>query len=73
MNIKKKLIIFLFKPLRWLLKVAGIAYVILFVVYFFDLDGKLLYHFVEPNLAAHYDKMKRTDLTGTPYEMKEAL
>ncbi len=57
--------------LLWsLLKLAGIAYVILFLVFFFDLDGKLLYYVAEPNLDAHFSKMKRPDLTGTPYEKK---
>lgn len=33
----------------------------LFVVFFFDLDGKLLYNVVEPFLAKHYDNMERAD------------
>ena len=61
------------KVLWWLLKVAGIAYIILFIVYYFDLDGKALYHFVEPNMDAHFSKMERPDLTGTPYGPKEPL
>lgn len=50
-----------------LLKVLGITYVILFIVFFFDLDGKLLYYLWEPNIVTHYDKMKRKDNTKTPY------
>ena len=48
----------IFRILWTLLKITGIAYVILFIVFFFDLDGKLLYTVVEPNLAAHYDRMR---------------
>ncbi len=61
---------------KFLLKLLGICLVLnigLFVVFFFDLDGKLLYTVVEPNLARHYDKMERPDLTGTPYGPKEPV
>ena len=64
---------FLFKLLRPVLKIAGIAYLILFIVFFFDLDGKLLYTVVEPNLARRYDKMPRPDNTQTPYGGKEPV
>ena len=70
---KKKIIKKCLKALWFLLKAAGFAYIILFVVFFFDLDGKLLYTVVEPNLARHYDKMERPDLTGTPYGPKEPV
>ncbi|MBQ4424132.1 MAG: hypothetical protein II882_00120 [Lachnospiraceae bacterium] len=63
----------LFKVLWWILKVIGIAYLLVFLVYYFDLDGKLLYHFVEPNMDAHFSKMERPDLTGTPYGPKEPV
>ena len=59
------------KGLWFLLKVAGFAYLILFIVFFFDLDGKLLYTVVEPNLARRYDKMPRPDNTQTPYGKTE--
>ena len=55
------------------LKILGIAYLILFIVFYFDLDGKLLYTVVEPNLAKHYDKMERPDNTKTPYGAKEPV
>ena len=63
----------IFRILWPILKILGFAYLILFVVFYFDLDGKLLYTVVEPNLARHYDKMKRPDNTVTPYEMKEPV
>ena len=36
--------------------------VVLFIVFFFDLDGKLLYYVVEPFLKKHYDNMERKDV-----------
>ena len=54
-----------------ILKILGIAYLILFIVFYFDLDGKLLYTVVEPNLARRYDKMPRPDNTKTPYGATE--
>ena len=66
-----KVIKFLFKFLWPVLKIAGIAYLILFIVFYFDLDGKLLYTVVEPNLARRYDKMARPDNTKTPYGKTE--
>ena len=70
---KKKIIKKCLKALWFLLKAVGFAYIILFIVFFFDLDGKLLYTVVEPNLARRYDKMERPDLTGTPYGPKEPV
>ena len=42
----------------------------LFAVFFFDLDGKLMYYVVEPFLVKHYDKMERRNPLDMPYEMK---
>ena len=39
----------------------------LFAVFFFDLDGKLLFYVVEPFLKKHYDNMERKDMTKAPY------
>ena len=54
-------------------KVIGgvlLANIALFVVFFFDLDGKLLFNVVEPFLKKHYDNMERKDvLTNSPYEI----
>ena len=41
----------------------------LFCVFFFDLDGKLLFNVVEPFLKNHYDNMERKDTLKAPYEM----
>ena len=54
-----------------LLKICGISYVILFIVFYFDLDGKFLYYIWEPNAVTRYDKMKRKDNLKTPYKKKE--
>ncbi len=58
---------------RILGKTAGIAalvYAGLFAVFYFDLDGKALYHFVEPTLVKHYDSMERRDPLSRPYGEK---
>ena len=41
----------------------------LFVIFFFDLDGKLLFNVVEPFLKKHYDNMERKDTLKAPYEI----
>ena len=56
------------KILKALLLAFG-ANAALFVVFFFDLDGKLLFHVVEPFLKKHYDSMERRDMTKSPYEI----
>ena len=61
------------KLLKLFLKLIGLgvgAIAVLFVVFFFDLDGKFLYYVVEPLLVKHYDKMERKDtLKDSPYSM----
>ena len=57
---------------RFLLKLLGVALVAnvaLFIVFFFDLDGKLLFNVVEPFLKKHYDDMERKDILQMPYDM----
>ena len=54
-----------------LFRLAVLLYGLLFLVFYFDLDGKLLYYVWEPLMTRRYDKMKRKDNTTTPYEMKE--
>lgn len=44
-------------------------YAVLFTVFYFDLDGKLLYYVVEPFLCKHYDKMERKNPLEQPYDM----
>ena len=51
-------------------KIAGILaglYALLFAVFYFDLDGKLLYYVVEPFVCKHYDRMERQDVTKRAY------
>ena len=48
---------------------GAVAYAALFAVFFFDLDGKLLFNVVEPFLIKHYDNMERPDVLKTPYDM----
>ncbi len=57
---------------KFLLKFLGIFAVLnvgLFCIFFFDLDGKLLFNVVEPFLKKHYDNMERKDVLKQPYEM----
>ena len=57
------------KALLKLFWIALAANVVLFIVFFFDLDGKLLFNVVEPFLKNHYDNMERKDTLKAPYEM----
>lgn len=57
------------KTLGILAGAGALLYAGLFAVFYFDLDGKLLYHVVEPFLCRHYDKMERRDITKMPYDM----
>ena len=41
----------------------------LFVIFFFDLDGKLLFNVVEPFLKKHYENMERKDVIKEPYDL----
>ena len=50
------------KILGKLLGITLLANVVLFIVFVFDLDGKLLYYVVEPFLKKHYDNMERKDV-----------
>ena len=55
---------------KFLLKLCGIVLLLnlgLFAVFFFDLDGKLLFNVVEPFLKNHYDNMERKDTLKAPY------
>ena len=57
------------KLLGKLVGIALVANVALFAVFFFDLDGKLLFNVVEPFLKKHYDNMERKDMLKTPYDI----
>ena len=57
------------KFLGKLIGIAVVANVALFAVFFFDLDGKLLFNVVEPFLCRHYDRMERRDPLKKKYDM----
>ena len=59
------------KVLLKLFWVALAANIGLFIVFFFDLDGKLLFNVVEPFLKNHYDNMERKDTLKTPYDVNK--
>ena len=57
---------------KFFLKLLGIFVLLnglLFVIFFFDLDGKLLFNVVEPFLKKHYDNMPRKDVLQEAYDM----
>ena len=59
------------KVVRFVKKTLGLgalAYAGLFCVFYYDLDGKLLYYVVEPFMKNHFDNMKRRDPHTVPYE-----
>ena len=47
------------------------ANALLFVVFFFDLDGKFLFYVYEPFMKKHYDTMPRRDMTTMPYNVNK--
>ena len=60
------------KLLKKLFKLLGVVLLVnlgLFAVFFFDLDGKLLFNVVEPFLKKHYDDMERKDTMKSPYDI----
>ena len=58
-----------FKILKRIILIGLGVYAALFAVFFFDLDGKLLFNVVEPFLKKHYDDMERKDTLQMPYDM----
>ena len=58
-----------FKILRAVFLAGAAVYALLFVVFYFDLDGKLLFRRVEPLLVKHYDKMERRDPLSVSYDI----
>ena len=59
----------LWKVCRIVFGLFAALYALLFAVFYFDLDGKLLFHVVEPFLVRLYDKMPRRDVTRDEYKM----
>ena len=63
----------LFKFIKKLLGIAAVIYGILFVVFYWDLDGKFLYYVWEPLMVKRYDNMKRKDNLEIPYFQKDKV
>ena len=60
------------KIIKKTLGIAALAYAGLFCVFYFDLDGKLLYYVVEPFMKKHFDNMERRDPHTVPYEQLDS-
>ena len=59
---------------KLLLKLVGLCLAVnvgLFIVFFFDLDGKFLFFVYEPFMKKHYDELPRQDMTKMPYEINK--
>ena len=61
------------KLIRRTVGIAAAAYAGLFCVFYFDLDGKLLYYVVEPFMKNHFDRMERRDPHTVPYEQIDTV
>ena len=57
-----------FKTIGKIFAILAAVYGGLFAIFWFDLDGKLLFNKVEPMLVKHYDKMPRRDPLSKKYE-----
>ena len=57
------------KIVKKILGIVLLANLALFAVFFFDLDGKLLFNVVEPFLKKHYDNMERKDMLKAEYDV----
>lgn len=56
------------------IRVFAIVYAALFAVFYFDLDGKLLYYVYEPLMCKHYDNIEgRRNIIDVPYDMKDEI
>ncbi|MBQ3327216.1 MAG: hypothetical protein II911_00315 [Clostridia bacterium] len=57
-----------------IIRIFAIVYAALFAVFYFDLDGKLLYYVYEPLMCKHYDNIEgRRNIVEIPYNMKEDI
>ncbi len=63
----------IFKFLFKLIRIATLIYGLLFVVFYYDLDGKFMYYIWEPLMIKRFDNMERPDATAMPYSMKESV
>lgn len=59
------------KKAKKALAVGGGIYAFLFLVFYFDLDGKLLFYVYEPIVMKHYDNMDHSNIADKPYDLKE--
>lgn len=66
---KDKKCCFIWKLFRKLLGIAFIAFAAIFAIFWFDLDGKLMFYVVEPFLKKHYDNMERKDTLKAAYDI----
>lgn len=57
-----------------IIRIFAIVFAALFAVFYFDLDGKLLYYVYEPLMCKHYDNIEgRRNIVDIPYDMKEDI
>ncbi|MBQ1545185.1 MAG: hypothetical protein IIZ60_05440 [Clostridia bacterium] len=57
-----------------ILKIFCTVYAVLFAVFYFDLDGKLLYYVYEPFMCKHYDSIEgRRNIVDIPYDLKDEI
>ena len=62
------------KLIKKILKIFSAVYAVLFAVFYFDLDGKLLYYVYEPLMCKHYDNIEgRRNIVEMPYDMKDDI
>ena len=71
MKKNKKSGCFLGRLLKKLFGIAFLGFAVLFAVFFFDLDGKLMFYVVEPFLKKHYDNMERKDVLQQIYDTEK--
>ena len=57
----------MFKAIKKIIGILAAVYGVLFAVFYFDLDGKLLYYVVEPFMIKRFDNMERRDPMSVPY------
>lgn len=58
--------------MKFVKKTLGLTFLanaLIFVVFFFDLDGKFFFNIYEPFMKKHYDNLERKDMLKTPYDM----
>ena len=57
-----------------ILKIFATVFSVLFAVFYFDLDGKLLYYVYEPMMCKHYDNIEgRRNIIDIPYGPKDEV